>query len=177
MKIHSVKLENIGLFRGEHHFDFSPRHEHSSNHLSLTTIRGLNGSGKSTIFNALIVGLFGRLALGDRVSKDEYHDHLRSMIHAKQSNGSPEQIAKSSSISVRIEYVRSGIPVQIETVRSWHLKKRAIFEAVSILENGAPVELDDGQAQEWIIDLIPISFRPLMFFDSASSKLTSCTQA
>lgn len=67
MKISRLVLRNFGLFRGEQSFDLQPRSNGMCRPMIL--VGGHNGTGKTTLLEAVRVCLHGRLALGPRVTE------------------------------------------------------------------------------------------------------------
>lgn len=65
MIFHEIKLKDYGLFRGEQSLNF---HVPKNGNDSITLIGGLNGSGKTTIFESIQVCLFGANAPTKEIS-------------------------------------------------------------------------------------------------------------
>ena len=76
MILHKLTLNNVGLFRGKQTIHLTPNGKGP-----IILIGGMNGAGKTTLLDAVRLCLYGRQALGNRVSLNEYYDYLSSMIH------------------------------------------------------------------------------------------------
>src|SRR4030067_3169678 len=68
MLIKKLTLRNFGLYRGEQVLDLAPRTKRETPR-PIVLVGGHNGAGKTTILEAVRVCLYGRLALGSRVSE------------------------------------------------------------------------------------------------------------
>lgn len=69
MRLHSLTLQAIGPYAGEHAIDFV-----ELGRAGLFLLEGPTGAGKSTIIDAIVFGLYGELA-GTGASKDRLHSH------------------------------------------------------------------------------------------------------
>ena len=76
MILHKLTLNNVGLFRGTQTVHLTPNGKGS-----IILIGGMNGAGKTTLLDAVRLCLYGKRALGNRVSHNEYYDYLSAMIH------------------------------------------------------------------------------------------------
>jgi DNA sulfur modification protein DndD len=126
-------------------------------------IGGRNGSGKTTILEALRLCLYGQLALGERTGRREYESYLRDRIHRRSGKSiSPH----SASVGVEFEYSVSGRRKSYSVQRSWELKQRAVECELTITCDGKSLDdLDRAHADEFLRDLIPPGLSQLYFFD------------
>lgn len=58
-------------------------------------IGGLNGAGKTTILEAMMVALYGRAYLGRRTPAREYERHVLSRIHKARGGGPNGEIGRA----------------------------------------------------------------------------------
>ena len=101
MIITRLEVENVGLFQGTHRIAFSP-----SNSRRVSIVVAGNGFGKSTLFNALHIGVFGRLPRNSPV------DDLATLINGRSDPG----------LGARVRVVVEGIAEANMTVaitREW----------------------------------------------------------
>ena len=100
MILHKLTLTNVGLFRGKQTIHLTP-----NNGEPIILIGGMNGAGKTTLLDAVRLCLYGKRALGNRVSLSEYHDYLSEIIHRSPTGNSP---INSASVLLEFEYARDG---------------------------------------------------------------------
>ncbi len=164
MQILSLTVENIGLFHGLYHFDLSTRRNEQDTK-NLVLFIGHNGAGKSTLFQSFALALYGQSSLGDRVSQQQYNEHLQNRLH-RRSVGAASLVSDMGSVAVTFEYVQSSRPNRVQVERSWHRYGRTVEETLAVYENGKKLEAETGDYQDWINQLVPPGFWPLCFFDA-----------
>jgi DNA sulfur modification protein DndD len=126
-------------------------------------VGGHNGAGKTTILEAIRLCLYGRLALGSRVTDSEYERHLRERIH--RTKGALIH-ASGAAITLEIEHSRAGERSVYTVTRSWNTRGATIQEQLSILRNGSPLENLDSQFwSDFVRSLVPPGLSQLFFFD------------
>lgn len=162
MYLCNLTVENFGVFDGRHEFDFAPLHGSAGNNRHLTVISGHNGAGKSTLFQAIRLALYGSLALGDRVSQQDYNRYLADRLHHRR--GHP--IADEARVGLTYLYVQSGQSMRIEVERRWIRKGRTVLEALDVRRNGEPPDVPSTDYQAWLMELVPPGLAPLCFFDA-----------
>ncbi len=165
MIFHRLTLNDFGLFGGEQTFSLTPRIRYKKR-CPVILIGGKNGTGKTTILEAVRLCLYGARSLGNRVSRRAYHEYLVSMIHHNQATLlQPEQ----ASVSLEFEHVHSGEKDHYHVKRQWETRqsnKEPIRESLIIHKNSEP--LSDFEAEHWqdfLNELIPIGLSQLFFFD------------
>ena len=120
--------------------------------------------GKTTLLDAVRLCLYGKRALGNRVSHSEYYNYLSEMIHRSPTANSP---IDSASVSLEFEYARDGEKKRYTVERSWKRQRggKTVKETLTIYENNrlnAEVEADHWQ--DYINELIPIWCFPVFLF-------------
>ena len=161
MILHKLTLNNIGLFRGKQTLDLTPNGTGP-----IILIGGMNGAGKTTLLDAVRLCLYGRRALGNRVSLNEYHEYLSKMIHRGVDSVPPSNYA---SVSLEFEYAHGGETKQYRVERAWHQHDsnyRAVNESLIVSENDwLDTEFGFEHWQDRIDELIPIGVSQFFFFD------------
>lgn len=165
MKLLNLTVHNLGVFRGKHHFDFTPLRKTDGKYRHLTIVTGLNGVGKSTLFQALPLALHGSLALGDRVSRQAYNNYLYSRLHRYEGTGL-QVTSSEGGLSLTFEYIQSGRLLLIQVERFWKRSDKAIQETLNISVNDKPLDVPLEDYQVWLNDLIPPGLASVCFFDS-----------
>ena len=163
MIIRSVTFEDFGVYGGRHTLDLAPRTEGTFDR-PIVLFHGKNGVGKTSFVEGVRLALHGPLALGRRVSRRVYLDHLRRRIH-RPADPDAER-PESARVTVEFEFVRSGVPHLYTVTRHWRSTGIGLEEGVRVLEDGTPppdVEADGLDA--FLRELVPASAGDLFFFD------------
>ena len=168
MRLRKLILRDFGLYRGEQTVDLSPRVKYGR-HRPIILIGGHNGAGKTTILDAVRLCLYGRLALGTRVTDAEYQGYLRDRIHRdRESLIQP----RGAAVAIEFDYSRGGETATYLVRRSWEPKgATSITEQLEVRRNGDL--LDEVESQFWpdfIRSLIPPGVSQLFFFDGEKIK-------
>lgn len=159
MNLRKLSLNNYGLFRGQHHIDLSTKRRKP-----IVLFGGKNGSGKTTILEAIHLCLYGAAALGARLSKDTYSGLLAQRIHSSAALLVQPTFA---SVSLTFEHADVGRVCKYEVCRSW---ERAVSGRISeeLKVTRDDQELSDLTAEQWqdfVRELIPPGVSRLFFFD------------
>jgi len=165
MKLKRITIENFGVYEGVHEFDLKTKSTSDDSPQNLVVIKGPNGSGKSTFFRAVALALFGRQALGSRVSKKEYDEYLLSRFHKSRFTSDS---VKTENISIRLvlDFVESGQPHEINIHRHWKRNGSNVTENLTILKNEQPPEVQEVDYQTWLNDLFPPGLKTILCFDA-----------
>lgn len=172
MLIHRLTLQDFGLFRGRVEIDLAPRLKYHKTR-PVVLIGGTNGAGKTTILDALRLCLYGPLALGERVSLEEYHTYLRECVHREEGM---LLHAKSASVGLEFDYGSAGRLQRFHVERSWDCNGRSVTATLAVTRDGVPLDdLEQSHADEFLRDLIPRGVSRLFFFDG--EKIQQIAQA
>ena len=159
MLLKRVTVENFGPFQGTHTLDLlsSPS---SDPQRPVILVGGRNGSGKSSLMEAIRLCVHGRWALG-RLRANEYHDYLRERVH----KGLKGEYDPRSSVNVEIETVEDGNRHTYEVSRTW-FRAQDVSEELLIRRNGELLpELFTDQYQSFLDEIVPLGLAELFFFD------------
>jgi DNA sulfur modification protein DndD len=160
MQFNRLKIENVGNFFGAHEFKLRPSFNGQAKPIIL--FGGLNGAGKTTIFEAIRLCLYGQEMLGP-VGQAKYHDYLKQKIHQSKSTALRPN---SAAIELEFEYVSFGKVNVFEVERAWEWTGTRIKEVLTVHKNG--LSLDDLERDSWqdfIKEMIPLGLSQLFFFD------------
>lgn len=167
MNFNKLVIENFGLFEGKNIFDLSLKKDTSDpgrrHKKTIILFGGKNGAGKTTIFEAFKLCLYGSSLDQFRWKKTDYLEYIRKKIHRN-----PYQILQpvSAAISLEFEYSRLGNKDNYKIERRWHISDKNIDEQFLIYVNGSLFEdLDNLHWQDFIREIIPIGISNLFFFD------------
>jgi DNA sulfur modification protein DndD len=78
--ITKLSIENLGLFYGRQIFNLRPESSNGDSK-SIILIGGKNGVGKTTLFEAVRLCLYGSSLYGNRLRKGYYENYLSERIH------------------------------------------------------------------------------------------------
>lgn len=163
MIFRQLSIENFGLYGGAYTFDLAPFRSDTEDR-PIVVFRGKNGVGKSTIMEAFRLCLHGPLALGKRLARDEYSQHLTSRMHRPAPG--KEQVCETR-LEVVLDYVRLGRKVSFCISRSWKRSGSRVVETVEVTEDGKDLQdLRPEHREGFIRELVPPRATDLFFFDS-----------
>ena len=159
MLLRKMAVKNFGPFEGEHTLDLlGPCRAEGRRPVVL--VGGLNGSGKSSLLEAVRLCLHGRRAFGNPRNGD-YHKHLRNRIHRSNEGAR----SATSSVRLEIETVEVGHRHIYEIIRSWRDITDA-GEELHITRDGEEFrEINADQYQEFLDELVPLGLAEFFFFD------------
>lgn len=162
MQLHRLILENFGQYRGRTEVDLKPRTKYRKRR-PVVLVGGANGAGKTTILDAIRLCLYGPLALGERVSQDDYQQYLRKSVHRGEG---ALIVPKTAAVGLEFEYGFRGELHHFSVERSWDCNGSSVTTDLSVLRDGEPLdELEREHADEFLRDLIPPGVSGLFFFD------------
>ena len=165
MILHKLTLNNVGLFRGIQTIHLTPK-----DRKPIILIGGMNGAGKTTLLDAVRLCLYGKRALGNRISHNEYHDYLSEIIHRSPTANSPIDRA---SVLLEFEYARDGGKKRYTVERSWKRQRgrETVKEALAIYENDRlNTGFETEYWQDYINELVPIGVSQFFFFDGENVR-------
>ena len=169
MKLNRLVLRNFGLFRGEQEIDFCPRDGDDGAYRPMILIGGHNGTGKTTLLEAVRVCLHGRLALGPRVTEAAYHGYLRERLHRAVDL---DAAATYASVGLEFEYSHLGQKSCYFVQRGWEPRGGAgVKEGIRVLRDGEPLDdVDSALWSDFVRSLVPPGVAQLFFFDGEKIK-------
>lgn len=151
MVIKKLKLHNFGVYAGDNEFVFE-------GNKPIVLIGGMNGRGKTTFLEAVLLALYGQssFAYSDSDQKS-YSRYLKSFVN----RGSEDNIC-----SVTLEFeINSGILENYVIQRSWSTESKRAKELVSVLKDG---EYNDFLTNNWTMfveNILPSALSSFFFFD------------
>lgn len=153
-------LENVGVYAGRNTIELLP----PSRDQPIILIGGLNGGGKTTLLESILLGFYGRNASWSHRGKQPYRDYLRELINhgANPSEG--------SCIEIHFNRMVDGRPHRYALARAWRLVDGNVQEFVTVERNG---ELDPVLSEHWeeyIESYLPAKLANLFFFDGEQIK-------
>ena len=160
MILNELVLHNFGVYRGRHTIDLTPK----SSNKPIILIGALNGTGKTTILDALKLALFGKLASCSKRGKLSYLEFLSNSINDQTSQ------KEGASVELQFQYRKFGKESTVRITRTWHLVGKQTKESVDVLLDG---EYDRSYSDRWhefIEEIVPLQVSNLFFFDGEKIK-------
>ena len=157
MQITKLVLDNFSSYEGKTVFDFTVKKKQP-----IVLIGGLNGAGKTSIFTAIKIALYGPLAFGYIGNNAFYSKKIRGFINDKAFQTRPF----SSGISIEIK-VKKDRETKLYTIsRNWSMVDSKIEEEYNIYEGKTLLEYSEKILFEsYILNIIPIDLFEFFLFD------------
>ena len=151
MIIKKLKLHNFGIYAGDNEFCFSGKKP-------IVLIGGLNGRGKTTFLNAILLSLFGENAVSYKESNyHSYGQYLKSLVNT--SDG-------TNITSIETEFKMEKHSNEKYVVRrSWDGNRQRLKDEITVFKNG---EFNAFLTENWdmyIESIIPSALSSFFFFD------------
>ena len=149
----------------------------------MVLIGGLNGAGKSTILESIMVAMYGRAYLGRRATAKEYERFILSRIHRGRGGGGGAERARAASVSLSFRFRHAGSEDLYRVARSWEADEapgggggNAVAESLRVERNGRVLsDTDESQWQAFVEGLVPLGIARLFFFDG--EKIVGAAEA
>lgn len=157
MQITKLVLDNFSSYEGKTVFDFTVKKKHP-----IILIGGLNGAGKTSIFTAIKIALYGSLAFGYTGNNAFYSKKIRGFINDKAFQTQPF----TSGISIEIKLKQERETKHYTINRNWTIIDSKIEEEYSIFEGSKLLEESEKILFEtFILNIIPIDLFEFFLFD------------
>lgn len=157
MIIKQIILKNFGLYAGEHILKFN----YASETQPITLIGGLNGRGKTTLLDGIILGLYGHRAL--KYLQDERIKYTRYLSNHINKSTSPYEETSITIVLADSETSKEQITIK----RYWYnVQEEAIREYFDASRNNLA---DEHLARNWdyfVEEILPLNISRFFFFDS-----------
>lgn len=171
MKIDAITLHNYKCFKGTTRIDglssgLTPQKR-------VVLFGGLNGAGKTTIFEAILLCLYGvrnkALIPSKGAKRESYESYIKSIIN----NDAKTKARTSMYVELELSDVEvRGVPQSLRIIRRWTVTsgRDTVEESFSITgEQGQPSFISDFTSKEdyddFIEELIPYDVSQFFFFD------------
>lgn len=158
MKINKISLYNFNSYEGHNEFDFESR-DKSKN---IVLIGGKNGAGKTSLFTAIKIALYGPLAFGYVGPNAHYIAKIKDCINSKafQKNEVNAEVRLTLSLMVEREYKEYVI------TRNWKYINQKLEETYTVLEEGKQLANQElSYFQNYLQGLIPPDLFEFFLFD------------
>ena len=151
MIIKKLKLHNFGVYAGDNEFVFEGSKP-------IILIGGMNGRGKTTFLEAVLLALYGQssFAYSDSGYKS-YSGYLRSFINRGADDG---------TCGVTLEFeINSRVPEYYLIKREWNTEVKRAKEQVTVLKDGVYNEFLTNNWAMFVENILPSALSSFFFFD------------
>lgn len=158
MKINKIKLYNFNSYEGENEFDFVNQ-DQSKN---IVLIGGKNGAGKTSLFTAIKIALYGPLAFGYVGANSHYIAKIKDCINSKAFQKDEVESEVQLTLSLMVERELKNYVV----TRRWRFVNQKLEEKYSVEEEGRFLEQQElSYFQNYLQGLIPSDLFEFFLFD------------
>ena len=148
-----VELHNFGIYKGTHEMTLTNK----LGDRNITLIGGMNGRGKTTFHDAILLALYGKLALRYIQENERSYDKLLLDHINKHATDSVTYIAVTLCLD-------DGTALRI--TRSWSANGNKANQSVSVEKNGV---VDKYLGENWnyyIEEILPFGIARFFFFNN-----------
>lgn len=151
MMIKRLRLYNFGIYAGENTFDFSLEKP-------VVLIGGMNGRGKTTFLEAIVLSLYGSNSATYKESGYKtYGQYLRSLVNRD---------SWTQKTYVELSFViNDGTPVEYTVHREWDALNKRVSERIDVSENGTYSDFLTNNWGMFIENIVPSALSSFYFFD------------
>lgn len=157
MILKKIILNNISSYEGFNEFDFSPQEDKN-----IILIGGKNGAGKTSLFNAIKIGLYGPLNYNYQSAHSQYLVKIKDIINKKAFT--EENV--EAFVSVTFDYINVRECTTYELKRSWRYVDQKITETFEVIQDGKLLtEKELTSFDNFLQTILPPNLFSLFFFD------------
>ena len=151
MVIKKLKLHNFGVYAGDNEFVFD-------GDKPIVLIGGMNGRGKTTFLDAVLLALYGQSSFAYSESAyKSYSDYLRSFVNRESDD---------NTCSVTLEFENnSGFLENYIICRTWDSNGKRIKERVMVYKDGEYSEFLTNNWPLFVENILPSALSSFFFFD------------
>jgi len=158
MRINNIQLINIGPYLGSNALEFNP----NGNSKNIVLIGGKNGTGKTSLFNAVKICIYGCKAYGYEKENQVYYSDILRIINSQEKLKN-EGIAKVVT-DITLEDGKKDSMYSLK--RMWTLDGKKVQESFSVSRDGQEFcEKEKSDFEKYIFQLIPPDLFKFYFFD------------
>lgn len=158
MKINKVKLYNFSSYEGNNEFDF----EITNKDKNIILIGGKNGAGKTSLFTAIKVALYGPLAYGYVGVNNHYISKIKDLINSKAFQQDVVESEVQITLQLKIEReLRSYV-----ITRRWDYTNQRLTENYIVERDGMTLDQQElSYFENYLQSIIPPDLFEFFLFD------------
>lgn len=148
-----IELHNFGIYKGHHEMCLSDQ----IGNRNVTLIGGLNGRGKTTFLDAILLALYGKQAL--KYIQENARSYERLLIEHINKHATDDLTCVAVSL-----VLDDGTALRV--CRAWKLKGKKVDESIVVEKNGT---VDRYLGESWsyyIEEILPFGIARFFFFDN-----------
>lgn len=148
-----VELHNFGIYKGTHEMCLTNK----IGERNITLVGGLNGRGKTTFHDAILLALYGKQALKYIQEKARSYDKLLLDHINKHTTSAETYVAVTLCLD-------DGTELRVK--RSWSLKGKKVEQQICVEQNGV---VDKYLGESWnyyIEEILPFGIARFFFFNN-----------
>lgn len=151
MIIKRLRLHNFGVYAGDNEFLFT-------NNKPIVLIGGMNGRGKTTFLEAVLLALYGSSSVAYRESKKRsYSQYLKSFVNKN---------AEDKNCIVELEFeINNGLKENFIVKRAWNSIDKKINESVVVQKDSVVNEFLTQNWHMFVENILPSALSSFFFFD------------
>lgn len=158
MKINKIVLYNFNSYEDWNEFDFSCTDQNRN----IILIGGKNGAGKTSLFTAIKIALYGPLAYGYVGANNHYIAKIKDCINSKAFQ--KDRVESKVEITVSLMVEREIQEYQI--TREWDYSKQKLVENYYVKTNGKMLDNQElSYFQNYLQGLVPPDLFEFFLFD------------
>ena len=151
MIIKKLKLHNFGVYAGDNEFVFEGSKP-------IILIGGMNGRGKTTFLEAVLLALYGQSSFA---YSDSEHKSFSGYLHSFVNRGSDD-----GTCSVTLEFeINSGITEHYMIQRAWNTESKRAKEQLIVQKDGEYSEFLTNNWAMFVENVLPSALSSFFFFD------------
>lgn len=151
MKITHLILHNFGIYANTNPLDFT-------NKKRVTLIGGMNGRGKTTILEAILLALYGRRSFAFTESKISFPNYLRNLVNKADGTS-------VSSVELLFELSSGEDNNYYNVKREWSLHSASTHFKTIVFKNNTYDQVLSENWSMFVEEMLPSAIAPFFFFD------------
>lgn len=158
MRINKIVLYNFNSYEGLNEFDFTS----NDSEKNIILIGGKNGAGKTSLFTAIKIALYGPLAFGYVGVNPHYISKIKDCINSKAF----QMDIVESSVQITISLMVEREVKDYEITRKWDFTKQKLEEQYFVKCDGSLLEEQElSYFQNYLQGLVPPDLFEFFLFD------------
>ena len=151
MIIRRLRLHNFGVYAGDNEFLFT-------NNKPIVLVGGMNGRGKTTFLEAVLLALYGSNSVAYTESKKRsYSQYLKSFVNKN---------AEDKKCIVELEFeINNGTIENYIVKRTWNSLDKKTDESIFVYKDGVANEFLTQNWPMFVENILPSALSSFFFFD------------